>query len=44
MNIKTAFLYGDVEKTIYMIQFMRFEVKGKKSKVYKFMKALYDLK
>ena len=44
MNVKIAFLYDNVEKTIYVIQFMRFEIKNKENKVYKLIKTLYDLK
>ena len=44
MNVKIVFLYNDVEKTIYVMQFMRFKIKNKKNKIYKLMKTLYDLK
>ena len=44
MNIKIIFLYDDIEKIIYMMQFMKFKIKNKKNKIYKFVKTLYDLK
>ena len=44
MDVKTAFLYGDVEETVYVTQPTGFEVKGKKNKVCKLVKALYGLK
>ena len=43
MNIKIAFLYGNVEETIYITQPIGFESRGK-YKVYKLKKALYGLK
>ncbi len=42
MDIKTAFLYGDVEETIYVTQPTGF--KQGKYKVCKLSKALYGLK
>ena len=44
MNIKIVFLYDDIEKIIYIMQFIKFEIKNKESKVYKFIKTLYNLK
>ena len=44
MNIKIIFLYDDIEKIIYMMQFTGFKIKNKENKVYKFIKTLYDLK
>ena len=43
MDIKTAFLYGNMEETIYVTQPIGFEAGGK-HKVYKLKKALYGLK
>ena len=45
IDVKTAFLYGDVEETIYVLQPTGFEAKGRgKNKVCKLKKALYGLK
>lgn len=44
LDIKTAFLHGDLKKEIYMEQLEGFEVKGKKHLVYKLNKSLYGLK
>lgn len=41
MDVKTAFLYGDIDTEIYVDLLLGFEVKGK---VYKLKKALYSLK
>ena len=43
MDVKTAFLYGEVDEVIYVTQPTGFEV-GDKSKVCKLKKALYGLK
>lgn len=43
MDGKTAFLYGNVEETIYVTQLIGFEVGGK-HKVCRLKKALYGLK
>ena len=43
MDIKTAFLYGNMEETIYVTQPTGFETRGK-HKVCKLKKALYGLK
>ena len=43
MDVKTAFLYGNVEETIYVTQPIGFEYGGK-HKVCKLKKALYGLK
>ena len=40
MNIKTAFLYGNVEETIYVTQLTGFKVGGK-HKICRLKKALY---
>ena len=44
MDVKTAFLYGKVEETIYMMQPTGFKSKQHPNKVCKLNKALYGLK
>ena len=44
MDVKTAFLYGDLEKEIYMEQLEGFKVKGKQDYFCRLKKSLYDLK
>ena len=44
MDVKTAFLHGDLEEDIYMHQLEGFEVKGKEGYACKLKKSLYDLK
>jgi hypothetical protein len=44
MNVKITFLNDDLDKEIYMEQLEMFIVKEKENKVYKLIKALYDLK
>lgn len=41
LDVKTAFLYGDLKEYVYVSQPEGFIVKGKESKVYKLKKALY---
>lgn len=44
LDMKTAFLHGDLKKEIYMVQPEGFKVKAKESLVCKLKKSLYDLK
>ena len=44
MDVKTAFLNGDLEEEIYMEQPEGFIVPGQEKKVYKLVKSLYGLK
>ena len=44
MNVKTAFLNGDLEENVYMDQPMGFSVEGKEHMVCKLKKSIYSLK
>ena len=44
MDVKTAFLHGDMDKEIYMKQPERFVVPGKEQMVCKLTRSLYGLK
>ena len=44
LDVKTAFLHGDLRENVYVSQPEGYEVKGSESKVYKLKKALYGLK
>ena len=44
MNVKTAFLNGNIEETIYMVQPEGFEMKGSEHLACKLKKSIYDLK
>jgi hypothetical protein len=44
MDVKIAFLNGELDEEIYMDQPDGFVVKGEECKVYKLLKSLYDLK
>ena len=44
LDVKTAFLHGDLEEEIYMTQPDGFKVAGKENWVYKLTKTLYGLK
>ena len=44
MDMKIAFLHGDLEEEIYMKQPEGFIIRGKEELVYKLKKSLYGLK
>lgn len=44
MDVKTAFLYGELDEEIYMNQPIGFEVKGQERKVCKLKRSIYSLK
>jgi hypothetical protein len=44
LDVKTAYLFGELEEEIYMIQPEGFVVKGQEKKVCQLMKSLYSLK
>jgi hypothetical protein len=44
LDVKTAFLYGNLDEELYMEQPEGFVVKGQETKVYRLKKALYGLK
>ena len=44
LDVKTTFLYGDLEEEIYMYQAQGYELKGKKKLVCRLKKSLYGLK
>jgi len=44
MNVKSAFLNGDLDETIFMAQPEGFVVKGKEHMACKLMKSIYGLK
>lgn len=44
MDVKTAFLHGDLQEIIYMMQPEGFEVEGKENEVCTLLKSLYGLK
>ena len=44
MDVKSAFLNGELKEEVYMGQPRGYEVKGKEEKVYRLNKELYGLK
>ncbi|AAF32440.1 hypothetical protein; 74056-75837 [Arabidopsis thaliana] len=44
LDVKTAFLHGELKETVYVYQPEGFERKGSEDKVYKLNKALYGLR
>lgn len=44
LDVKIAFLNGDIKKDVYVSQPEGFEVSGQENKVYKLLKALYGLR
>ena len=44
LDVKTAFLHGELKETVYVTQPEGFQVKGSERKVYKLNKALYGLR
>ena len=44
MDVKTAFINGDLNEEIYMDQPEGFVCSGQENKVYRLVKSLYDLK
>ena len=44
LDVKTAFLHGDLKEKIYISQPEGFKVVGEEDRVYKLKKSLYDLK
>jgi len=44
IDVKTAYLYDDLDEEIYMEQLEGFRLPGKENKVWRLCKALYGLK
>ena len=44
LDVKTAFLHGDLKEEVFVSQPQGYEIKGQESKVYKLRKALYGLR
>lgn len=43
LDVKTAFLHGDLKEEVYVCQPEGYVIKGQENKVYKLRKALYGL-
>ncbi|GJZ28589.1 retrovirus-related pol polyprotein from transposon TNT 1-94 [Tanacetum coccineum] len=44
LDVRSAFLYGELEETVFVEQPQGFEIQGQEEKVYRLRKALYGLK
>lgn len=44
LDVKSAFLHGDLEELVYVVQLMGYAKKGEESKVYRLLKMLYGLR
>ncbi|GJV54631.1 putative RNA-directed DNA polymerase [Tanacetum coccineum] len=44
LDVRSAFLYGELEETVFVEQPQGFEIQGMEEKVYRLRKALYGLK
>lgn len=44
LDVKSAFLHGELNETVYVDQPQGFEKKGEEDKVYELKKALYGLR
>ena len=44
MDVKTAFLNGNLDESIYMVQPEGFVAQGQEKKVYKLQRSIYELK
>ena len=44
MDVKSAFLNGELDEEVYMDQLLGFKLKGQERKVYKLKRSIYGLK
>ena len=44
LDVKSAFLNGELKEEVYVVQPQGFEIEGQEEKVYRLKKALYRLK